>query len=197
MTRAGPTAAEAVVRVALDPATGKFATHQDTIYSGRFSNLSVTADGSQMTVDDGSYTFSVIAGSVADLLAGTVPAGAPLLQASNRVGALVSPDGSRLLMRRSVPTPKGGDEVRLSVAAFAGGAETPLTATGTVAGAQWIDSVTVGVLSVTAAGSRLARTDVRTDAAAKLGCALVGLGRERPKRGRCSRSWSSAPAKPR
>jgi hypothetical protein len=103
MTRAGPTAAEAVVRVALDPATGKFATHQDTIYSGRFSNLSVTADGSQMTVDDGSYTFSVIAGSVADLLAGTVPAGAPLLQASNRVGALVSPDGSRLLMRRSVP----------------------------------------------------------------------------------------------
>ena len=47
MTRAGPTVAEAVVRVALDPGSGKFATHQDTIYSGRFSNLSVTADGSR------------------------------------------------------------------------------------------------------------------------------------------------------
>jgi tRNA A-37 threonylcarbamoyl transferase component Bud32 len=165
MTRAGPTAAEAVVRVALDPTTGKFATHQDTIYSGRFSNLSVTADGTQMTVDDGSYTFSVIAASMSDLLKGTVPAGAPLMQASNRVGALVSPDGSRLLMRRSVPTPKGGDEIRLSVAPFAGGTETPLNATGTVVGAQWIDSVTVAVQSVTAAGARFARTDVRTGAA--------------------------------
>jgi hypothetical protein len=90
MTRAGPTAAEAVVRVALDSATGKFATHQDTIYRGRFSNLSVTADGAQMTVDDGSYTFSVIAASVPDLIKGTLPAGAPLMQASNRVGAYVA-----------------------------------------------------------------------------------------------------------
>jgi Tol biopolymer transport system component len=165
MTRAGPTAAEAVVRVALDSVTGKFATHQDTIYSGRFSNLSVTADGSQMTVDDGSYTFSVIAASVPDLLRGTLPAGAPFMQASNRVNALVSPDGSRLLMRRSVPGPTGGDEVRLSVAPFSGGAETPLNATGKVVSAQWVDSVTVAVVSLTAGGARFARTDVRTAAA--------------------------------
>jgi hypothetical protein len=87
------------------------------------------------------------------------------MQASNRVGAFVSPDGARLLMRRSVPTPKAGDEVRLSVMPFTGAAETPLNATGTVVGAAWIDSVTVGVLSTTAAGSRLARTDVRSGAA--------------------------------
>src|SRR5688572_679677 len=96
MTRAGPTVAEAVVRVALDSVTGKFAAHQDTIYSGRFSNLSVTADGTQMTVDDGSYSFSVIAATVSDLIKGTLPAGAPLtplMQASNRVSASVSPDG--------------------------------------------------------------------------------------------------------
>ena len=88
MTRAGPTAAEAVVRVALDSVTGKFATHQDTIYSGRFSNLSVTADGAQMTVDDGSYTFSVIAASVPDLIKGTLPAGAPLMQANSEAPML-------------------------------------------------------------------------------------------------------------
>ncbi len=164
MTRAGPTAAEAVVRVALDAATGKFATHQDTIYSGRFSNLSVTADGMQMTVDDGSYSFSVIAANVSDLLKGTLPAGAPLMQASNRVSAVVSPDGERLLMRRSVPTPNGGDEVRLSVAPFTGGAESPLNATGTVVSAQWVDSVTVAVSTLTADGARFARTDVRTGA---------------------------------
>jgi hypothetical protein len=165
MTRAGPTVAEAVVRVALDSSTGKFATHQDTIYSGRFSNLSVTADGTQMTVDDGSYTFSVVAASVPDLIKGTLPAGAPLMQASNRVGAYVSPDGARLLMSRSVPGPSGSDEVRLSVAPFAGGAEVPLNVTGKVFSARWIDSVTVGLASLTAGGARFARTDVRTGAA--------------------------------
>lgn len=164
MTRAGPTAAEAVVRVAVDSATGKFATHQDTIYSGRFSNLSVTADGTQMTVDDGSYSFSVIAAGVSDLIKGTLPAGAPLLQASSQLNALVSPDGARLLMRRNVPGPGGSDEVRLSVAPFGGGAETPINPTGKVLGAQWIDSVTVTVLSLTTGGARFARTDVRTGA---------------------------------
>ena len=164
MTRAGPTVAEAVVRVALDPATGKFSTHQDTIYSGRFSNLSVTADGSRMTVDDGSYTFSVIAADMTDVLAVNGPQGPPVMQASNRVNALVSPDGQRLLMRRNVPGPTGGDEVRLSVAPFSGAPETPLNATGKVQGARWIDSVTIGVYSLTTGGARLARMDVRTGA---------------------------------
>ncbi|MBL0173027.1 MAG: serine/threonine-protein kinase [Gemmatimonadaceae bacterium] len=165
MTRAGPTAAEAVVRVALDPSNGKFSAHQDTIYSGRFTNLSVTADGTQMAVDDGSYTFSVIAGNLADLMAGKVPAGAPLMQASNRVSAFVSPDGERLLMRRSVPTPNGADELRYSIAPFAGGAETPLNLAGQVVGAQWYDSVTVLVRSLNSTGSHLARVDIRTGSA--------------------------------
>ena len=162
MTRAGPTAAEAVVRVALDSATGRFATHQDTIYSGRFSNLSVTADGMQMTVDDGSFTFSVIAANLVDITKGTLPNGPPLIQASSRVVALVSPDGARLLMRRNVPTPNAGDEVRLSVAPFTGGSEVPINATGKVVSARWIDSVTIAVFSLTGAGPQLARIDIRT-----------------------------------
>ena len=36
-----------------------------------------------MTVDDGSYTFSVIAASLRDLLAGKLPTGPPLLRASS------------------------------------------------------------------------------------------------------------------
>jgi hypothetical protein len=162
MTRAGPTAAEAVVRVALDSATGKFATHQDTIYSGRFTNLSVTADGTQMTVDDGSYSFSVIAANLADILKGTLPNAPPLVQASNRVLALVSPDGQRLLVRRSVPTPKGGDEVRVSIAPYPGGTETAVNATGRVMSAHWADSVSVAVYSMTGAGPQFALIDTRT-----------------------------------
>ena len=56
MTRAGPTVTEAVVRVALDPATGRLGAHQDTVYSGRFTNMSVTADGGQLAIDDGSWS---------------------------------------------------------------------------------------------------------------------------------------------
>ncbi len=165
MTRAGPTAAEAVVRVALDPASGKFAAHQDTIYSGRFTNLSVTADGTQMTIDDGSYDFSVIAAPLSDLLKGTVAAGEPLMKASTRVGATVSPDGARLLLRRNVPATAGRDEVRFSVMPFPTGTETALNLVGTVVGASWIDSTTVLVATQNASGSRYVRTDVRTGAA--------------------------------
>jgi hypothetical protein len=164
MMRAGPTVAEAVVRVALDPVSGKFATHQDTIYSGQFTNLSVTADGTQMAIDDGSYSFSVVAANLSDFLKGTVRAGAPLMRASSWVTAVVSPDGERLLMRRRVPGPNGQAGLRLSVAPFVGGAETSLSATGNVVGAEWVDSVTIAVHSLTGAGSRFARTDVRTGA---------------------------------
>ena len=168
MTRAGPTAAEAVVRVALDSVTGRLATHQDTIYSGRFTNLSVTADGLQMTVDDGSYTFSVLAANLADVIKGTLPNAPPLMQASNRVLALVSPDGVRLLMRRSVPTPKGGDEVRLSVAPFPSGPETAVNVTGRVISARWADSVTISIYTITGSGPQLLRTDVRTGASTQV-----------------------------
>ena len=165
MTRAGPTAAEAVVRVAVD-AAGKFSAHQDTIYSGRFTGIAVTADGATMAVDDGSFSYSVIAANMPDLLAGKTGTGAPLLNASNRLMALVSPDGNRLLVQRNVPGAGGADELRLSVAPFAGGgAETAIGATGSVRGAGWIDSTTVGVYSLTPSGSRVARTDVRTGAA--------------------------------
>ena len=165
MTRAGSTVAEAVVRVAIDTATGKFAAHQDTIYSGRFSNLSVTADGTQMAVDDGSYSYSVVAANLPELMQGKLPDGPPLMQASNGVTAAVSPDGVRLLLRRSVPGPSGKDEVRYSVAPFPGGAETPVRATGDVRAADWADSVTVIIMTLTPKGSRFVRADVRTGAA--------------------------------
>jgi tRNA A-37 threonylcarbamoyl transferase component Bud32 len=168
MTRAGPTAAEAVVRVALDPANGKFSSHQDTIYSGRFTSLSVTADGTQMAVDDGSYSFSVVAAKLSDLIQGTLPNGAPLMQASNRVAAAVSPDGQRLLLRRSVPGANGQDEARFSVAPFTGGSETPLNLSGNVIGARWFDSVTIVVRSLGGAGSRFTHVDVRSGATGRV-----------------------------
>jgi hypothetical protein len=162
MTRAGPTAAEAVVRVAIDPATGRFGSRQDTVYSGQFSGLSVTSDGTQMAVDDGSYAFTVVAVGVPDLLRGALPSGPPLMQASSQVGASVSPDGGRLLLRRVVPNAAGQRDVRLSVAPFPGGTESPVSISGQVQASTWADSVTLAASTQTSTGLRLALVDVRT-----------------------------------
>jgi tRNA A-37 threonylcarbamoyl transferase component Bud32 len=162
MTRAGPTVSEAVVRVALDPVTGRLASHQDTIYSGRFTNLSVTSDGVQMAVDDGSYSYAAQTADLPALLRGVQPTGAPLLQASSPVSAMVSPDGARLLLRRSLPGADGLDEQRYAVTPYAGGAETPISVPGRVLGAYWSDSVTVVIGALGSAGSRYSQVDVRT-----------------------------------
>ena len=165
MTRAGPTAAEAVVRVAIDPVTGKFASRQDTVYSGQFSGLSVTADGTQMAVDDGSYSFTTVAGGFRDLLHGKLPAGAPAAQGSSRVNVTVSPDGGRLLLTRSVPNANGQREMRVSVAPFPSATpETPVNISGQVVDAFWADSVSLVASTYTSKGRRLALIDVRTGA---------------------------------
>ncbi|MBI1808572.1 MAG: serine/threonine-protein kinase [Gemmatimonadetes bacterium] len=164
MTRAGPTAAEAVVRVALDPNSGKLASRQDTIYSGRFTNLSVTADGTQMAVDDGSTSYSEVAGGLPELLKGAMPGGAPLMQGSTSMSGVVSPDGGRILMIRVVPGANGADELRYSVTPFGGGAETPVNVSGRARGAVWVDSVTLLTAALSPKGTRLALIDVRSGA---------------------------------
>jgi hypothetical protein len=116
-------------------------------------------------VDDGSYNFTVVALGVPDLLAGRMPAGEPLLQASTNVGAQVSPDGARLLLRRVMPTADGSSEPRISVRPFDGGTETPLPAGGRITGAFWVDSVQVAIGNYTPTGLHFEVRDVRTGAA--------------------------------
>ena len=161
MARAGPTVTEAIVRVALDGASGKLAAHQDTIYHGRFSNLSVTSDGTQLTVDDGSFDNTVVAGGLQELLRGVIPPGPPLVQASSPVFGQVSPDGERLLITRRVPNADGTEERRFTVRAFTGGAETPLSVTGRPLGVFWADSVNAVVTLSVGDGIRYSLIDVR------------------------------------
>jgi hypothetical protein len=165
MTRAGPTVAEAVVRVAVDPSSGRFGSRQDTVYTGRFSNVSVTADEAQFLVDDGSYTFSVLSLGFDDMMRGRFPSGAPLLQATTPVAANVSPDGGRLLLRRTLPAANGTSEPRFAVTAVTGGPETPLTLPGSVVAMSWRDSVTVHAASNTPGGLKLQLLDVRSNTA--------------------------------
>ena len=164
LDRIAGAAGEAVVRIGLDRNNGHLASRQDTMIIGRFTGVSLTADGSQMVMDEGTIEFSVWAVNFADVLQGRLPNERRIAQSSNRLGADVSPDGARLLFGRAVPTGAGHTEVQFGVAPFSGSPETPITAPGHVLSAWWSDSVTLGVRSRTAQGIELAEQDVRTGA---------------------------------
>jgi hypothetical protein len=164
MARAGPTLAEAVVRVAIDPVTGRFATKQDTVYSGRFSGLSVSSDGTRFVVDDGSEDYNIFMLPLTEILMGKFPQSGPMMKASTQLTALVSPDGSRLLKRQSLPDTNGSSETRLSVMPFEGGQETPIELDGRLMVSAWADSVSLIVGTQNSKGLKLKVVDVRNGA---------------------------------
>ncbi len=165
LDRAGDAVGESLVRIAIDPATGHLAAQQDTMVTGIFTNVSVTADGSKMVMDQGTLDYGLWTPSVADLLKGQFAAGPRVAHASNSILAWVSPDGGRLLLRRVVPTTGDHTEPRFSVRPYDGAAETPLAATGKVHVARWVDSTSLVTISSKRDGTtHLAVVDVRTGA---------------------------------
>jgi hypothetical protein len=161
LTRAG-VGVESIVRVGIDPSSGRLAIRQDTLLSGNFNNFSVTADGSTLVVDDGSQDYSLWALRLNDVLKGRFDESQRLVKTSTRVGAQLSPDGSRLLVARTLPSSAGGAERRFSILPYGGGSETALNIPGAPRGATWADSVTVTISSQTATGVRVSLLDVRT-----------------------------------
>jgi hypothetical protein len=164
LDRQGDAAGESIVRIPINRATGHLSTQQDTMVTGLFTGVSVTADGEKMVMDMGTIEYSLWAASFADLAAGKLPADERVAHASNYISARLSPDGSRIIVMRVVPTTGEHTAARFSVRAFDGGAETPLTAPGTPLHVDWIDSVTVRSVSQTDAGLHFGLIDVRTGA---------------------------------
>jgi hypothetical protein len=97
-------------------------------------------------------------------LKGSYAAERRVANSSSPVNAYVSPDGSRLLVRRESPIGNGHLEARFSIMPFGGGAETPLGIAGKPVFANWEDSVSVAVGRQTSSGLRLSVIDVRTNA---------------------------------
>src|SRR5439155_3620919 len=102
LARAGDGLEESVVRIAIDRGNGHFATRQDTMAHGVFSAFSLTSDGARMVMDEGTFDFGVWAVPLADATKGTFPDERRIAHGSTSVGATISPDGSRLLVRRVV-----------------------------------------------------------------------------------------------
>ncbi len=165
LTRAGDAVGESVVRIALDPKTGHLSTQQDTMVTGIFTNVSVTADGKKMVMDQGTVDYGIWATTLPALLDGKLSEDHRIARASNSVLGFVSPDGNRLILRRVVPTDGGHTAARYSMRPFGGSTETPLPGTGKIRDVNWVDSTSVAEISSKQDGStHLAVVDVRTGA---------------------------------
>ncbi|HET7374832.1 MAG TPA: protein kinase [Gemmatimonadaceae bacterium] len=164
LQRLGDAAGESIVRIAIDRATGRLSTSQDTMVTALFTNFSVTADGSNMVMDEGTLEYGVWATDIPSIVQGRLSSDGRIARASNNVLASVSPDGGRLLFRRVVPTTGQHTAVQFGVRAYGSDAETPLAITGTPMRVRWVDSVTVSVVSRVGSAVHLGLMDVRTGA---------------------------------
>jgi len=163
--RESDTPDHAGVRNAIDPATGKLATRQDTMALGLFTAFSLTSDGGTMVIDQGSYDHGVFALPFDSVLAGRFAEDRRIARASNQVLGSLSPDGARVLVRRAIPSVRGSVDYRFAVMPYDGGAESPVGPAGSVVRAAWSDSVHVAFASRAAAGNlELSEVDVRTGA---------------------------------
>jgi hypothetical protein len=155
----------AVVRIAIDRATGKLATRQDTMALGLFTAFSLTSDGGTMVIDQGSYDHGVFALPLDSVLAGRFAEERRIARASNQVIGSLSPDGARVLARRAVPTVRGAVDYRFTVMPYAGGDETPIGPARSAVRAAWSDSVHVAIAERSTTGNlELSEVDVRTGA---------------------------------
>jgi hypothetical protein len=162
LTRSG-VGAESIVRIALDPATGKLSERQDTLLSGNFNNFSVTADGGTLVIDDGAPEFSLWTLDLPQALKGKFADARRRFTTSTLVDALMAPDGSRVLLSRRVPN---GDR-RLSLLPFDGGSETTLNVPGGADRIDWVDAGTVRFTRQVATGTRVGLVDLGNGAASR------------------------------
>ncbi len=160
LTRSGA-GFESIVRMGIDPQTGRLATRQDTLLSGLFNNFSVTADGATLVIDDGTSDDLLWAVSLSDAMANRFGDDRRRVQGSTQLRTDLSVDGARVLVGRRLPSSTGQSELRYSVMPFDGGTETPLNLTGSPRAAWWTDSVTVAYRTQTATGLHVGMVDVR------------------------------------
>jgi len=152
----------AITRTPLDPSSGRPGSRTDTVYVGRFTSFSVTADGGALVVDDGAYQHSVYALEMSDVLAGRFPDSRRIARGSTPIWAYLSPDGSRALLWRTVPATSGATEFRWSLWPFEGATESPLSLPAGTHRAFWEDPATLAISVRDGTGRTLSLLDVQT-----------------------------------
>jgi tRNA A-37 threonylcarbamoyl transferase component Bud32 len=150
-----------ITRTPFDSVTGRLGLRTDTVYSGRFTLFSVTADGTALVKDEGAYQHSVYALTLEEALAGRFSESSRILQGSTSFRPILSPDGRHILVRRS-STAGSRPEYRLALIPFEGGTETPVQMPPGTQDAFWNDSVELVVAIRSAGGLTLSLVNVLT-----------------------------------
>jgi tRNA A-37 threonylcarbamoyl transferase component Bud32 len=148
-----------IVRIPYSPETGRFSERWDTLYTGPVTNFDVTEDGSRLVLDEGSSEYTGWALDLKDALRGAFTNDKRLMQSTAPIALTLSPNGNRVVIRRSGSGASGEDQ--LAVFPYAGGPETPLPFSGTFLGWSWRDSVTLVIVEKTAAAVHFTPVDVR------------------------------------
>ena len=151
-----------IIRTPFEAATGLISDRTDSIYTGRFTNFSVTDDGSALAMDEGAWRHSVYAVELADALAGRFPEERRILSGTVDFNPQISRDGRQVLVTRPVTSATGGLDFRMSLMPFSPGAEAPLPLPAGTEAAYWVDSTTIGVRTKTDQGLVFSRFDTRT-----------------------------------
>jgi hypothetical protein len=145
-----------IVRVPFDARTGKLAARGDTVYSGRSSTMSVTADGGTLLYDEGISDYSAWLLPVADFASGKFSEENRLVRSTGTIRGAVSPDGAMTLVARDHP--QGG----LEFSVIPAGSRTEIPIPGRHRRAAPFDSTKIKVTDETDSSTTLYLYDYRT-----------------------------------
>ena len=152
-----------LVRVPLDPRSGRLSAVRDTLYTGDFTAFGVTADGGHLVLDEGSRDHDLWALTFQDALRGAFVPERKLVHSSSNVAFAISPDGRRVLLAREQNLASGFG-FRLSLIPFEGGAESPLPTRDSPNSWGWADSATLVIEEEAPGRRRMVLVDARTGA---------------------------------
>ena len=199
---------QALIRVPFNPKTGRLGAARDTVYTGVFTGFDVSADGSQVVLDEGTEDFDLWGLEVRDALRGEFAPSKRLLHRSAHIAITMAPDGKRVMVAHW-EGPATALRAQLSIIPFGGGAESPLALHGSPGSWTWVDSVTLAITMHEPDGSHFALVDTRTGAQRAdfaprdtgLRCCALPLSRNGwawiPADGRSIRAQSPGEAQPR
>jgi len=148
-----------LLRIPFDPGTGELAARYDTVFSGLATQIAVTADGSQVVMDEGTTEFGSWKLSLNNLFNGRFEEENRLSRATSPVPANLSPDGRFIVASRSgAANDARGRE--WSVTPWDGGTEIRIP--GLHRGVVMLDSSTVIVVDVLSGGTEFSLFNIQT-----------------------------------
>jgi protein kinase-like protein/WD40 repeat protein len=126
-----------IIRVPFNARNGRYAGAADTVLATAAAGFDVTADGTTITYSDGTNQYGLWALELSEAVKGRLLPQRRLVSGTSEIGGSISPDGSRVLVVRSVAT-EAGQASAIAILPFAGGPAVVHRPSGTLLGSRWV-----------------------------------------------------------